>query len=116
MELAGVASQDWAWRSYPLPDIPLPVENWRVTARADNMEAMAVLILSGHHLGFLPEHFARPMVEQGLLRALNPALFCYHPTFHMVSRQTARQGEVVSAFMQDLLAAHQLQAPRGQPD
>jgi DNA-binding transcriptional LysR family regulator len=84
------ARHDWAWRSYPLPDIPLPVENWRITARADNMEAMAVLILSGHHLGFLPEHFARPMVEQGMLRALNPAQLCYHPTFHMVTRQNGK--------------------------
>lgn len=108
MPVEEVARHDWAWRSYPLPDIPLPVENWRITARADNMEAIAVLILSGHHLGFLPEHFARPMVEQGLLRALNPAQLCYHPTFHMVTRQNSRQSEVVSAFMQDLLAAHQL--------
>jgi DNA-binding transcriptional LysR family regulator len=52
MPVEEAARHDWAWRSYPLPDIPLPVENWRITARADNMEAMAVLILSGHHLGF----------------------------------------------------------------
>ncbi|RXZ45611.1 LysR family transcriptional regulator [Crenobacter cavernae] len=101
-----VSAHDWVWRSYPLPDIPLPTENWRVTARADNMEAVAVLILSGHHLGFLPEHFAATMVEQGLLAPLNPGTLYYDATFHMVTRQQARRGEVLQAFLDDMIAAH----------
>lgn len=101
-----VAAHDWVWRSYPLPDLDLPTANWHVTARADNMEAVAVLILSGHHLGFLPEHFAAPLVEQGLLAPLNPATLHYHATFHMVTRRQAQRGEVLQAFLDDMIEAH----------
>ncbi|MDF0604084.1 LysR family transcriptional regulator [Neisseriaceae bacterium TC5R-5] len=104
--LSSLAEYDWAWRSYPLPDIQLPVEDWRVTARADNMEAIAVLILSGHHLGFLPEHFATPLLAQGLLKPLNPSLLHYEATFHLVFRQQRRSNEVLHAFIQDVLEAH----------
>ncbi|WP_038497421.1 LysR family transcriptional regulator [Collimonas arenae] len=105
-----VADHDWVWRSYPLPEADgtdgafLPA---RVTALADNMEAVAVLILSGRHLGFLPEHFAAPLVQQGLLTALNPQLLSYDVTLHMVTRRQSSRGEVLQAFLDDLIAAHQ---------
>ena len=43
-----------------------------ITAVADNMEAVAMLVLSGHHLGYLPGHFAAPYVKKGLLAAAEP--------------------------------------------
>lgn len=104
--LAAVADHPWVWRSYPLPDLDLPTENWTVSARADNMEAVAVLILSGHHLGFLPEHFAAPLVEQGLLAALNPAVLHYHASFHMVTRRQSQRSEVLQVFLDDIIEAH----------
>jgi LysR family transcriptional regulator, transcriptional activator for bauABCD operon len=99
---------DWVWRSYPLPPQVPPVT--RVTALADNMEAVAVLVLSGCHLGYLPEHFAAPLVRQGLLAALNPDLLQYDVPFHTVTRQQARIGEVLQAFLDDLAVAHQKDA------
>ncbi|WP_201324984.1 LysR family transcriptional regulator, partial [Burkholderia sp. E168m23] len=59
---ADVAGFEWAWRSYPLPEAQMSTTPDRVTATADNMEAVALLILSGHHLGYLPQHFAAPYV------------------------------------------------------
>ncbi|MET5012379.1 LysR substrate-binding domain-containing protein, partial [Burkholderia pseudomallei] len=79
-----------------------------VTAHADNMDAIALLILSGHHLGYLPRHFAAPFVEQGLLKALNPATLCYDVTFDVVRRRGARGDPIVQAFLDDLT-----HAPRG---
>ncbi|MDN0084530.1 LysR family transcriptional regulator [Crenobacter sp. SG2305] len=100
-----VTAHEWAWRSYPLPEAQLTLPAGAITAQADNMEAVAVFILSGHHLGFLPEHFAQPYVEQGLLRALNPERFHYEVPFHMVTRQ-GRHSDVVAAFIEDLQAVH----------
>ena len=37
----------------------------KAAATVDNVEAQAMLILSGAYAGFLPEHFARPWVESG---------------------------------------------------
>lgn len=107
---AQLADYDWVWRSYPLPEADGPdgsLAPGQVTALADNMEAVAVLILSGQHLGFLPAHFAAPLVQEGLLAALNPALLQYHVTLHMVIRRQASRSEVLQAFLDDLVAAHQ---------
>ncbi|MBW9105754.1 LysR family transcriptional regulator [Paraburkholderia phenoliruptrix] len=103
---AQAAAHEWAWRSYPLPEAENAAPARNVTAVADNMEAVAMLVLSGHHLGYLPEHFAAPFVEQGLLAALNPALMRYRVTFHMVTRARRQRTDIVEAFLDDMKAAH----------
>jgi len=95
---------DWAWRSYPLPETGLAGLPARVGAMADNMEALALLIFSGHHLGFLPQHFAAPYVAQGLLAPLNPAALCYNTNFCVVTRPRRQINAVTRAFLDDLLA------------
>lgn len=108
---AQLAAHDWVWRSYPVPEADRPDGSLRpaqVTALADNMEAVAVLILSGHHLGFLPAHFAAPLVQQGLLAVLNPNLLQYHVTLHMVFRRQASRSELLQSFLDDMIKAHQL--------
>jgi DNA-binding transcriptional LysR family regulator len=123
---AQAAQHAWASRSYPVPEANAPAEadaspdrtNARTTARttaqttphvtavADNMEAVAMLVLSGYHLGYLPEHFAAPYVKEGLLAALNPARMRYRVTFQMVTRTRQHRTEVVDAFIDDMTAAH----------
>ena len=68
------------------------------------MEALALLIFSGHHLGFLPQHFAAPYVAQGLLAPLNPAALCYNTNFCVVTRPRRQINAVTRAFLDDLLA------------
>lgn len=97
---------DWAWRSYPLPEARLTVPLRRVTAVADNMEAVAMLILSGRHLGYLPEHFALPYLQAGLLHALNPATLHYSVAFHMVSKKRAYLDDITRAFIEDMRQVH----------
>lgn len=101
-----VADMEWAWRSYPLPEAQLSTTPNRVTAQADNMEAVSLLILSGHHLGYLPEHFAAPYVAQGLLAALNPETLRYEVTFHIVTQHESHHSPIVAAFVEDLKHAH----------
>jgi DNA-binding transcriptional LysR family regulator len=97
---------DWAWRSYPLPEAKLAQPALRVTAVSDNMEATAVLILSGRHLGYLPEHFAAPYVDAGLLAPLNRSTMHYNVSFHMASRKRAYLNDITSAFLEDLKQVH----------
>lgn len=93
---------DWVWRSYPVPEVRVSVPMHRVTAVADNMEAVAVLILSGQHLGYLPTHFADFYVKAGLLLALNPQEVYYDVTFHMVSKKPAYLDDITLAFIEDM--------------
>jgi DNA-binding transcriptional LysR family regulator len=97
---------DWAWRTYPLPEAGLAGPPAIVGALADNMEALSLLVLSGRHLGFLPEHYAASYVEQGLLAALNPATLRYDTTFHAVTRMRRQLNDVTKAFLDDLGAVY----------
>lgn len=101
-----VAGAEWAWRSYPLPEARMSVPVRSVTAVADNMDAAAVLILSGRHLGYLPEHLANSYVNAGLLRALNPKLFYYDVTHHMASKRSAYLDDIGRAFIDDMRQVH----------
>ncbi|MCW0181233.1 MAG: LysR family transcriptional regulator [Zavarzinia sp.] len=56
-------------------------------AIADDIDAMAILVLSGGLTGYLPDHHARPWVEQGLMRALLPGQLSYvNAIGHLVKR------------------------------
>lgn len=44
----------------------------KATAAASNMEAQAILILSGRYVGFLPEHYAQVWARRDDMRCLGP--------------------------------------------
>lgn len=73
-----VSDYDWVWPSHPLPEMPAPTSIERLTVLTDSMDGAALLILSGQHLGFLPQHYA-------------------------AVRHSARQRDVVSAFLTELI-------------
>jgi DNA-binding transcriptional LysR family regulator len=103
---AEAAQHEWAWRSYPLPEAGSSTTPQNVTAVADNMEAVAMLVLSGCHLGYLPEHYAARYLKEGLLAALNPEQMRYRVAFHMVTRARQHRTDIVEAFIDDMQAAH----------
>ncbi len=109
-----VMGYEWTWRSYPLPEAQRAFTPRKVTAVADNMEAVAVLILSGYHLGFMPEHFATPYVERGLIAPLGAPELRYEVTFHMVTRNRRQHSEITRALVEDLRAS-QLGEGMGEP-
>lgn len=52
-----VREHDWVWPSHPLTEMPAPTSLERLTALTDSMDGVALLILSGQHLGFLPQFY-----------------------------------------------------------
>lgn len=100
-----VADADWTWRTYPLPEASLTGRPRRITSQADNMEAAAMLILSGAHLGYLPEHYAAPYVAAGLLHALDAATFHYDVDISMVAKKRPYLNDITVAFLEDIRAA-----------
>jgi len=53
-----------------------------------------------------------PFVEQGLLAALNPAVMRYRVAFHMVTRARQHRTDIVEAFLEDMKAAHAIEAEK----
>jgi DNA-binding transcriptional LysR family regulator len=77
----------------------------REAASVDNMEAQAILILSGAYLGYLPQHYAASWVAQGLLRPLLPDELGYEAPFVLVTRRGGAHPAAVRQFIDDLLAS-----------
>lgn len=102
LEQTDVAGHEWVWPSHPLPEMPAPTALEHLTALTDSMDGAALLILSGQHLGFLPEHYASKHVEQGQLRPLNTELLRYEVTFQAAMRHSALPDELISAFLEEL--------------
>lgn len=94
---------DWVWPSHPLPEMPAPTSIERLTALTDSMDGAALLILSGQHLGFLPQHYAAKHEALGQLHPLNAEHLRYEVGFHAAVRHSARQRDSVSAFLTELI-------------
>lgn len=72
------------------------------SASASQVEAVAILILTGRFIGFLPEHYARQQVRDGQLRALRPDLIHLRTPFNLILRHSAPRSPLVKAFAQAL--------------
>ena len=81
----------------------------KAAATVDNIEAQAMLILSGAYIGFLPSHYASRWVESGDMRQIAPQRFHSDWPFSAITRKGAPQSAVLRAFLADLL-------PDGQAD
>ena len=99
---------EWTWRSYPLPDAVTITSSSEVRAVADDMDAVAILVMTGRYLGYLPEHLAKPYINRKLLAPLNPAVFGYDVQFEMAHRHHAGRNEVFSAFFKDFTSARRI--------
>ncbi|KXF74702.1 LysR family transcriptional regulator [Paramesorhizobium deserti] len=74
----------------------------RANASVVEMEAQAMMILSGHFIGFLPCHFADPLVKQGRLRALKPASFDFSSAHRIAYRTQNESNPIIQAFLSAL--------------
>jgi LysR family transcriptional regulator, transcriptional activator for bauABCD operon len=87
------------WRRADLSRIGIE----REAASVDNMEAQALLILSGAYVGYLPEHYAAAWQAQGQLRSLLPEDMAYDAPFALITRRGSAPVAVVRQFVDDLL-------------
>ena len=71
------------------------------SAVVDNVEAQALLILTGRYIGFLPVHYAAHWETTSDLRPLG---MCYESGFALITRGGDQHSEVLAAFRADLLA------------
>lgn len=80
------------------------------SARCEQVEGSLAFILSGAHLGYLPEHIAQPWVSRGSLRALSGD-WDFIVQFRLASHRGHPAGEAQKAFSEDLLNAFGITPP-----
>lgn len=81
-----------------------PWQGGSSSARCEQVEGSLAFILSGAHLGYLPEHIAQPWVNRGGLRAL-PGTWDFTVQFRLASHRGHPPSEAQKAFSEDLLDA-----------
>lgn len=106
--IAELKGQQFARRAYVSPDhFPIGM-SLPSTAVADLMESVAVFILSGRYIGFLPEHFARQWIAQDLMRPLLDRELGYKNPIYLAIRKTEQNKPILSLFLRELYKAHGL--------
>lgn len=69
-----------------------------------NMEAMAMLIDSGHFLGALPDHYAESWVRRGAFKELAHPGLRWTSHFFVATRRSQAHRRAVELFLQDAFA------------
>ncbi|MBK5373115.1 LysR family transcriptional regulator [Pseudomonas sp. TH43] len=82
-----------------------PFQGKVCSARSEQVEGTLAFILSGKHVGYLPDHYARQWQDNGLLWALRPGELSFEVAFHLARHRAQVPGDAQKAFEQDLLAA-----------
>ncbi|WP_063548872.1 LysR family transcriptional regulator [Burkholderia territorii] len=74
------------------------LRNARPTAFSENVDADVIFILSGAHVGFLPDHVAAPWVAAGKMRRLLPGKLSHAVEFQLATPRNSDGGEALDAF------------------
>lgn len=80
--------------------------NLRRQATASDQEAIALLILSGRYVGFLPDHYADDFERRGLIERVAHPDCRYGVRFVAITRRSPGPPRPVRAFLDALSAAH----------
>jgi LysR family transcriptional regulator, transcriptional activator for bauABCD operon len=79
----------------------------RRRASVSDQEAVALLVLSGGYIGFLPEHYAQAFVAEGAMRRIAWPQFTYEVQFVAIARRSPPATRIAQAFWNALVHAHE---------
>jgi DNA-binding transcriptional LysR family regulator len=84
----------------------------KAAATVENIEAAAILIISGAYVGFLPVHFTEQWVKSGEMCRLGENTLDLSSPFDVITRRGVAAPPILQAFLEDLGACMQ---PMGLP-
>ncbi|MDD1139534.1 LysR family transcriptional regulator [Pseudomonas sp. TNT2022 ID233] len=82
-----------------------PFQGKVCSARSEQVEGTLAFILSGKHLGYLPDHYARQWQDKGFLRPVREGELSFDVAFHLARHRAQVPGDAQKAFEEDLLSA-----------
>lgn len=102
--VADLAGMPYVSRGYVDEDeVPGGDMDVRPAATAYHIEGIAILVLSGRYIGYLPVHYAAMWVERGRMRRLLPEQTSYRIDFTAITRRNLDPPPLVRAFLDELL-------------
>ncbi|WP_109310856.1 MULTISPECIES: LysR family transcriptional regulator [Ruegeria] len=76
------------------------------SAKVQSEQALAILILSGRYIGYLPDHLAQDFVDQEKMRMVLPGETQYRTRFAAVTRKQPEPTRVTNLFLEVLQSEH----------
>lgn len=103
--LADLQQADRVHHPYRFIQVSEPFQGAPSSALTEQVDGALAFILSGRHIGYLPEHIAAPWLASGRLRPLQAETLGFEVQFHLASHRGQHPSDAQRAFSQDLLAA-----------
>jgi DNA-binding transcriptional LysR family regulator len=104
VSLADLRQADRVHHPYRFIQASEPFQGAPSSALTEQVDGVLAFILSGQHIGYLPEHIAAPWLANGRLRPLLADSLGFEVQFHLASHRGQHPGDAQSAFIEDLLA------------
>ena len=82
-----------------------------MSLNCSNLSWIMTLLLSGSYLGYLPDHYARSFVEQGVVRAICTDQFHYDCEYSAIARHAPKPSRVVATLLREIERAHKGTGP-----
>jgi DNA-binding transcriptional LysR family regulator len=107
VDSAQLQQHDYAGLAYHSPNMDAAHRfGLRRHASVTDQEAVAMLVLSGRYVGFLPDHYARAFVREGAMKRVGPPECSYEVQFVAIARRSPAPTRIAGAFWQALARAH----------
>lgn len=109
LQLGDLAGADCVMRGY-LRESQVVQQHvsFNYSATAQSVEGIATLVLSGHYVGYLPDHVAAPWVKARRMRAVLPRLMGYDVLFKVIVPRQPRRTRASGALLEAILMQHRL--------
>lgn len=82
-----------------------PLQGPASSAQTEQVDGALAFILSGRHIGYLPEHIAAPWQSSGRLWPIEPDSLAFEVQFHLASHRGQHPSDAQRAFADDSLHA-----------
>ncbi|MEO8280492.1 MAG: LysR family transcriptional regulator [Ideonella sp.] len=90
---------DYVMRGYLRESQVVQHVSFNDAATAQSMEGLANLILTGHYVGYLPEHYAANWVRARRIRRILPEQMSYDVQFKLITMLSRRHTRATNAFI-----------------
>jgi len=105
ISLADLQQADRVQHPYRFVQVREPFQSSPSSAQTEQLDGALAFILSGRHIGYLPEHIAAPWLASGCLHALLAEELGFEVQFLLASHRGQHPSDALRAFREDLMQA-----------
>ena len=95
-----IEAANWVTNGYPMGIFSMqPFPSVKSSVIATNVESIAMTVLAGKHIGYLPAHYAEKYEKASLLKRILPEAFSRETEISVISKAGRRQSHAMRQFL-----------------